>query len=332
MEVIAGWFRRLLEAGGPFNIQLSGGEPTLRNDLPEIVALGRSMGFGFIQINTNGLRLAREEGYVKRLKEAGLASVFLQFDGTGDSIYELLRGGAYLKEKIAAIELCAEHGIGVVLVPTLVPGVNVNNIGAMINLALQYLPAVRGIHFQPVSYFGRYPEPPQDCHRITLPEVMMEIEKQSGGLIKKESFKPPGCENALCSFHGKFVLLPGGELKPLTKYDKSACCAKPEKAEEGAVKARSFVARHWSLAQIAPSTCGTSNSSFDILDVFLDRVRTHSFSISAMAFQDVWNIDLERLKDCCIHVVAPDGKLIPFCAYNLTGRSGQNLYRNGSSV
>ena len=63
------------------------------------------------------------------------------------------------------------------------------------------------------------------------------------------------------------------------------------------------------------------------LDRFLQRARTHTFSLSAMAFQDVWNLDLERLRGCCIHVVAPSGNLIPFCAYNLTSNQGRPLYR-----
>ena len=64
----------------------------------------------------------------------------------------------------------------------------------------------------------------------------------------------------------------------------------------------------------------------DDFDRFLARARTHTFSISAMAFQDVWNLDLERLRGCCIHVATPDGRLIPFCAYNLTSASGRSLY------
>ena len=63
------------------------------------------------------------------------------------------------------------------------------------------------------------------------------------------------------------------------------------------------------------------------LDSFLEFARNRSFSISAMAFQDAWNLDLERLRDCCIHVVSEDGRLIPFCAYNLTDSSNQPLYR-----
>jgi uncharacterized radical SAM superfamily Fe-S cluster-containing enzyme len=85
LGVIEGWYRSLLNASGPCNIQLSGGEPTQRDDLPEIIALGKSLGFSFIQVNTNGLRLARDAAYVKRLRQAGLSSVFLQFDGSQDS-------------------------------------------------------------------------------------------------------------------------------------------------------------------------------------------------------------------------------------------------------
>ena len=46
-----------------------------------------------------------------------------------------------------------------------------------------------------------------------------------------------------------------------------------------------------------------------------------------MAFQDAWNLDLDRLRDCCIHTVSPDGRIIPFCAYNLTDQAGRALYR-----
>lgn len=63
------------------------------------------------------------------------------------------------------------------------------------------------------------------------------------------------------------------------------------------------------------------------LDRFLQRARRHTFTISAMAFQDCWNLSLERLLGCCIHVAQPDGRLIPFCSFNLTARGGQALHR-----
>lgn len=333
LDTIRNWYRRLLDAGGPFNVQLSGGEPTLRDDLPELVALGRSMGFSYIQLNTNGLRLSREPRYLESLKKAGLSSVFLQFDGTEQEIHRRMRGRDLLEEKLEAVRLCGETGIGVVLVPTVVPGINDHNLGQIIKLALELMPAVRGVHFQPVSYFGRFPGTPSDRARITLPEIISGIEAQTEGLIRAENFRPPGCENALCSFHGNFVLMPDGKLLATTRHKPPEnCCGRPETAEEGARRARNFVAAHWPAPESSKCSCSEDNKAADGLDLFLARARTHTLCISGMAFQDVWNIDLERLKDCCIHTVAPDGRIIPFCAYNLTGKTGRPLYRGCEST
>jgi len=323
---IEGWYRRLLETSGPCNIQLSGGEPTMRDDLPDIVALGRDLGFSFIQVNTNGMRIARDVAYIKRLKEAGLTSVFLQFDGTDDRILKTMRGVNQLERKRAAIANCAEFGLGVVLVPTLVPGLNTDNIGNIIRFALALFPAVRGVHFQPVSYFGRFPHPPADSDRITIPDVIRAIEAQMQGTLKTENFTTSGCENALCSLHGNFVVMPDGTLRPWTNQPQKACCT-PQSAAEGAAKTRDFVAQHWSAGQTLISLDSIGSSTFGEWDVFLARSKTHTFCISGMAFQDAWNLDMDRLRDCCIHIVSPHGRVIPFCAYNLTSQSGQSLYR-----
>ncbi len=329
--VIEGWYRKLLKAGGPYNIQLSGGEPTLRDDLPEIVALGRRFGFEFIQVNTHGLRFAREPSYLEALVEAGLSSVFLQFDGTTDAIYTTLRGQRLFDQKELVIERCAAFGLGVVLVPTVVPGVNAQGIGGLIDLALQHVPTVRGVHFQPVSYFGRYPKPPGDGDRITLPEIIRAVEAQTGGQIRHHDLTSPACENAWCSFHGNFVLMPDGDLRPWVKdrEARASSCCQPESAEEGARKARRFVARYWIVPDLEADQAPPTSERYDLgeWETFLSRVRTHSFSVSGMAFQDAWTLDLERLRDCCIHTVSPDGRIVPFCAYNLTSRTGRGLYR-----
>lgn len=326
MAAIAAWYQRLLDAGGPFNIQLSGGEPCVRDDLPDIAALGRTLGFTFIQVNTNGLRLARDPAYAQRLKAAGVSTIFLQFDGTEDEICRALRGRSLLAHKQAAIEHCAEHQLGVVLVPTLVPGINVDDIGNIIRFALTWMPTVRGVHFQPISYFGRYPQPPGDDARITIPEVIRAIESQTDGLIKRDSFVPPGGENALCSFHGNFVLMPDGRLTPLTRHAEQSCCCTPTRADEGARRSREFVAKNWA-APVSNTCIPLAQPGFGEWDVFLTRAQTHTFCVSGMAFQDAWTLDLERLRDCYIHTASPDQRLIPFCAYNLTSQDGRTLYR-----
>jgi 7,8-dihydro-6-hydroxymethylpterin dimethyltransferase len=326
IATIKTWYERLLEAGGPYVVQLSGGEPTLRDDLPEIITLGRSLGFDFIQLNTNGLRLADDPSYVERLKEAGLGCVFLQFDGMTDGVYQEIRGRPLLNHKLLAIERCASHGIGVVLVPTLVRGINMHQAGRIIDFAIEHVPAVRGVHFQPVSYFGRYPGGPPQEERITIPEVIREIELQTRGAIKAENIKPSGGQNSYCSFNGNFVLMPDGELKPWTFNDPNASCCKQQRADEGAKKSQRFVARYWSAPEKS-NCCTGKGPSLGGWDIFIERASTHSLCISGMAFQDAWNLDLDRLKECCVHVLHPDGRIIPFCAYNLTDSKGRSFYR-----
>jgi 7,8-dihydro-6-hydroxymethylpterin dimethyltransferase len=329
---IESWLRLLKAHGNPVNVQLSGGEPTVRDDLPEIVALTHAQGFDFVQINTNGVRLAKEPGYARRLADAGLDCAFLQFDGVSDETYRRIRGARLFDLKQQAVAQCADAGIGVVLVPTLVPGVNVDEIGAIIEFARDHAPAVRAVHFQPVSYFGRYPTPPADCNRITLPEVMAEVERQTGGMIRTADFAPGSAENAYCSFSGKFFVGDDKRLRAAAPASSSCCstssgcgCGLPSSGDD-AQHARRVVAGQWAARQAAIPKIdlpGVDTASFD---AFLADHR-YSLSISGMAFQDAWTLDLERLRECFIHVVSPDRRIIPFCAYNLTTAAGDPLYR-----
>jgi len=112
-----------------------------------------------------------------------------------------------------------------------------------------------------------------------------------------------------------------GGLQKLAAEGKCGCLPRP--ASEGADAAKAFVKRQWA----APGNVLPMADAQDDLDRFIARAATHTLAISAMGFQDAWTLDLERLKGCCIHEVAPDGRLIPFCAYNLTSMDGESLYR-----
>lgn len=310
------------ETAGACNLQLSGGEPAVRDDLPHIAAKAKEIGFPFVQVNTNGLRVGTSPDIAQRWAKAGVDSAFLQFDGTRDDIYRTIRGRALMDIKRRAIDNLIAAGIGVVLVPVVVPGVNDDNLGDILRFAASLSPGIRGVHFQPVSYFGRYPQPPTDSMRITLPEIMTGLEAQTDGAIHARDFLPPACEHALCSFHGNYLVLEDGTLKKLSgKRDE--CCCTPHPAAEGAEKSRSFVRRQWA----APEAPAPQDAPQDDLDRFIRRAKTHILAVSGMAFQDAWTLDLERLKGCCIHVSTPDGRLIPFCAYNLTAQDGTPLYR-----
>ena len=325
LAMVEMWYQRMLAAGGPYNIQLSGGEPCLRDDLPEIITIGKKLGFTYFQVNTNGLRLAADDDYLARLKAAGLNVVYLQFDGTQPAIYQSLRGRDVLAQKVKAIENCARLQIGVVLVPTIQPGVNDHNLGDILRFALDHYPIVRGIHFQPVAYFGRYPHPPLNAERITLPELLRGMEDQTAGLVRAVDFHPKGSENSYCSFMANYLIQPDGSLQPI-RSPESECGCKPLDAKEGVRRSREFVAKHWAYHE-PPKKIAASSISLGGWDAVLERAQSHFFSISGMAFQDAWNLDLELLQDCCIMIAAPNGDLVPFCAYNLTNTQGQALYR-----
>jgi len=290
-------------------LQLSGGEPTLRDDLPALVKCAKEAGCSYVQLNTNGLRLAAEPDYADRLAEAGLDIVFLQFDGTRNDVYETLRGAPLLETKLEAVRVCGERRIGVTLVPTVVPGVNDGDLGALVRLAASLVPAVRGVHFQPVSYFGRYPRSAAGEERYTLDRLMADISEQAG--IPVGSFLPSRCDHPLCGFHANFLIGDGGALTPLggtVRAPGSRGCAREN---------REYIARHWRASPAGPEDRPAALSDGMDFDTFLYRLRHRSLLLSAMAFQDAMNLNVERLRRCSLHVY-DRGSIKPFCARYLS--------------
>ena len=315
LEEIGKQYDLLMERGGPFNIQLSGGEPTMREDLDKIIALGKEKGFTFFQLNTNGLRIADEKGYAEHLADAGVSTVFLQFDGLEDEIYRTLRGAALTKAKLRAIEACKEAGLPVVLVPTVAPGVNDHALGDILRFALEHAPHVRGVHIQPISYFGRCGlEAPEN--RLTIPAVLRRIGEQTDGQMKVTDFGGGGAESPYCSFHASYLRRSDGTLKALPRRRSQCCCVKSSDA-------RDFVSQQWSGK--ASGCDGDSDTSS--LDAFLQQTVENTFTVSGMVFQDAWNLDLDRLRRCYICEVDTQRGMVPFCAYNLTDIHGKALYR-----
>ncbi|MCL2878470.1 MAG: radical SAM protein [Acidobacteria bacterium] len=312
-------------------IQLSGGEPTLRNDLPEIISRARALGFDHIQVNTNGLRIAEDPSYAKALREAGVTDFFLQFDGVDDDVYRKIRGRGLLSVKEAAVQAAAELRVAVILVPTLVKGVNDGQIGAILEFAKRRMPAVKGVHFQPMTYLGRYPRTPRNEDRILVPDILAAVEAQTGGELMMENFIPAACEDPRCSFSALAVLGEDGRLVPATHIGMVSA-----RGADAAEKSIAYIRRHWQYPAAAlaeplrsgrrsavggrqeNSSSRTTASPQADIDPAIERIRNYSLCISGMAFQDVWNIELDRLQRCCVHVAADDYKLVPFCAHYLT--------------
>lgn len=279
-------------------IELCGGEPTTREDLPKIVKAASEMGFTYIQLNTNGNRIAEEPDFLKKLMDNGLTTVYLGFDGITSKPYLVKYGQNMLYQKIRALRSCSLAGAAVVLVPCVIPGANDDQLGKIIQIAKEWMPTVKGVYFQPVSYFGAYPGIPDDGMRITIPEVLRKLEDQTAGEVKAVDFLPANCEHPACSFGGYFLKAKDGQLKAITRFGPRSLKA------DAAERVRKNTELMW---------CGGA---------------ANGLSIGGMAFQDAWNFDIERVRRCTIHIVGRDGHLTPLCVKYLTNLRGQKLYPN----
>lgn len=281
---------------GDHPIELCGGEPTVRDDLPELAAGLRDMGFHHIQLNTNGIRIANDFPFLKKLKENGVTVVYLGFDGLDPQVYIRKYGQDLLDIKLRAIRNCAEAELAVVLVPVIIKGVNDGALGDIIQTALDHMPAVKGVYFQPVSFFGRYPGIPNNEERITIPAVLKLLEEQTDGVIARNHFNPGGSEHALCSFTSFYMANRRGQLKAVTRSAPRGI------TEESARKVIEFNEKAWSWSE------------------------NRTLTVDGMHFMDVWNIDLERLKKCRICILGEDESIIPLCAKYVTSTTGKKLY------
>ncbi len=308
-------------------LQLSGGEPTLYPNLIELVEYASAL-FSAVQLNTNGLLLAKDKNLAKALKAAGLSWVFLQFDGTNDEIHKEIRGKSLQEIKMKAIENCKEAKLGVVLVTTLVEGVNDNNLGDLLDFALNHFPAVRGIHLQPMTFAGRNALAQNKKH-ITLPEVIQKLSEQSRGRIALEDAVPSSCEHSLCSFSCRYYVTENQGLEYIHK-DRNACDCELIERDDAPKRSIETTIHSWKNPENPDNVKANSMENYKVnaFDEFLAKARAKTFSISCMAFQDIHTLDLERLQNCCVHIFDGEEKLIPFCAYNLTSLEGKSLYRD----
>ena len=181
-------------------IQFAGGEPTVRKDIVELVKMAKEEGFTHVQLATNGIRLAKRENLAKELKEAGLNTVYLAFDGVTPEPYIYNRARDLLHDKIQAIENCRKVNLGVVLVPTLVKGVNDHQVGEIIKFAFDHGENVYGVNFQPVSFAGRTPADHVEEQRITIPDFVDIIEEETYGEVPTSSFYPPSFVEPIAEF------------------------------------------------------------------------------------------------------------------------------------
>jgi uncharacterized radical SAM superfamily Fe-S cluster-containing enzyme len=325
-------------------LQITGGEPSLREDIIEIVKMTKEEGVDHVQYNTNGIRFSKDAEFVKKLRESGINTVYLSFDGVTPQTnpknhYEI----PYV------LENARSAGVGLVLVPTIIKEVNDHEIGDILRFGFKNMDVVRGVNYQPVSLVGRMPRKERDKHRITIPDVIQKIEEQTGGSVAKEDFYPVPSMRAITNFieslvkrpqyslsthfacgMGTYVFQDEGKLIPITRFidveglfeylDQEAgeLRAGKNKLIVGAkmlFKLNSFIDKDkapkgFSLGKIIYDAL--MKHDYNSLGVF----HHNSLFIGMMHFMDLYNYDIERVKRCCIHYLTPEA-IIPFCAFNV---------------
>lgn len=177
-------------------IQFSGGEPTIHPNFIEIVGIAREMGFSQIQIATNGKNMA-DLDFARRCREVGLHSLYLQFDGVSPDVYRKTRGEDVYETKIQVLEVCRKVGLRVVLVPTIIRGINDHQVGAIVQFACDHSDVVTGISFQPVCFTGRIAERDRMAQRYTITHLALDIAQQTRKTMPLENWLPLGSTQPL---------------------------------------------------------------------------------------------------------------------------------------
>ena len=323
-------------------LQFSGGEPTIRDDLPILIRKAKELGFRHVEVNTNGVRLSKSVEYCRTLDEAGVSTVYLQFDGLTSEVYKFTRGVDLLETKMKAIENCREAGLdSIVLVVTLVKGVNDHQLGDIIRFAVENFDVIRCVNVQPVSLCGRLPEAERKKMRITIPDFMRLCEEQTNGDVRVDDFYPVPAvvpiARAIGAVRDKryveftahphcgmatYLFIENGKMTPITRYgDVDKFIGAMEKAYETAQKGHQTRAKMRLIGALRHASFGLlrkhllpllSSGSYEALG----ELQRKTVLLSSMHFMDPYNFDLERVQRCCIHYAVPDGRIIPFCTMN----------------
>jgi 7,8-dihydro-6-hydroxymethylpterin dimethyltransferase len=311
--------------GEPDVVQISGGEPTLHPDFFKVLDLAKARPIRHLMVNTNGVRIANDEEFAARLGDymPGF-ELYLQFDSFEREALMELRGADLRHVRNQALERLNRLGISTTLVVTLKKGLNDAEIGKIVDFALKQ-PCVRGVTFQPIQAAGRLEHYDPATDRLTLTEVRRSILQQSA-VFRPEDIIPVPCHPD--SLAMAYALKLGDQVVPLTslidpqvliggrrntivyEYDDDVrdhifkLFATNHSPQSGVASLRELLCCLPMAA--APEEMGYENL----------------FRVIIMDFIDAYSFDVRSVKKSCVHIVHPDGRLIPFDTYNLFYRDG----------
>ncbi len=320
-------------------VMFSGGEPTIHKEILAMIDLAQQRPIKAVNLNTNGIRLASNKRFVAELgrrNQPGRAvNVYLQFDGLDERTHRAIRGRDLRHIKQRALDNCAAAGLTVTLVAAIERGVNEHEIGPIIEHGLGH-PAVRSIAFQPVTHSGRHVEF-DPLTRLTNSDVLHLIAAQVPQWLTAQDFFPVPCCFPTCRSitylitdgvpgEPDFGLIPIPRLLNVEDYlDYVSNRVLPDDGVREALEklwsASAFVGtdtsndrlRHVAAALDCADACGVN------LPEAVNDIADKVFMIVVQDFQDPYTLNVRQLMKCCVEEITPDGRLIPFCAYNSVG-------------
>jgi tetraether lipid synthase len=308
--------------GQPEVLMFSGGEPTIHPQILEFIALAHHKGVRTVTVNTNGIRLAHDRRFVQRLAEMEHRPfIYLQFDGLDEQTHRQIRGRDLRRAKEQALAHCEEFGLNVTLVAAVEQDVNDHELGAIIRYGIAH-PAVRAVTFQPVTHAGRHLEF-DPMRRLTNAEIIHGIVAQLPEWFRASDFFPVPCCFPTCRSI-TYLLTDGEHVVPIPRlvnlddyldYITNRVLPDPSirDALEQLWSATATAGSPSTVAQLECATCG-----IDLPDQF-DAIANSAFMIVIQDFQDPYTLNVKQLMKCCVEQLTPDGRLIPFCAYNSVG-------------
>jgi uncharacterized radical SAM superfamily Fe-S cluster-containing enzyme len=306
----------------PEVVMFSGGEPTIHPQILDFLRLAADKGVRYLMLNTNGIRLAHDRKFMADL--AALEhrpNIYLQFDGLSEATHLALRGRDLRAAKQAALDACGEHGLTVTLVAAVERGINDHELGDIVRHGIAH-PAVRSVAFQPVTHSGRHvPFDPRT--RITNADVVHGLVAQCPDWFRASDFVPVPCCFPTCRSI-TYLLVDGDTVVAIPRLvdiedhlDYVTNRVVPD------LSIRSALEKLWSASAVPGSTttaaqleCATCG--IDLPDA-LRSLTDKAFMIVIQDFQDAYTLNVRQLMKCCVEEITPDGRLIPFCAYNSVG-------------
>ncbi len=304
--------------GEPEVVQFSGGEPTIHPQILEFVALAKEKGIRSVMLNTNGIRLARDRRFGEALAELR-PHLYLQFDGFALETHLALRGKDLRADKQRALDRAAELGLTATLVAAIEKGVNEHEVGDIVRFGVRH-PAVRSIAFQPATHSGRHVEF-DPLERLTNADVMKLVAAQAPEWFALSDFVPVPCCFPTCRSMS-YALVDGDTVVPFTRLieiddylDYLSNRVIPDYEVRDALE-KMFSSSATPGAEkslLACESCGID------LPGELKQLEDKVFMLIVQDFQDAYTLNVRQLMKCCVAEIVPDGRLIPFCAYNSVG-------------